>query len=290
VSSLFGWQNRGPGVPFGFAVTWTRTVKWLMGINLGVFVFQLLLGPQGTLGLWAVFGMDPRQVFAFPPRVWQLVTYMFLHAGVGHLVGNMLGLFFFAGDVERELGTRRFLSFYFACGVAGALLSSLLDFHAVLIGASAGVLGVVVAFAIFYPDAIVYLWLLLLIPVRVKYLAIGYAILTLLLAMEGGRQSGIAHWGHVGGMVYAFTYLWVLPRLGWRPQLPRWFSPWRWAGRWAERRRRARELRRGQEQSRVQEELDRILAKVHQEGLGSLSDAERRFLQKVSKRYRDSGE
>lgn len=271
-------------MPFGFAVTWTRTVKWLMGINLGVFVLQLLLGPDRTDRLWALFAMDPRAVFAFPPRLWQLVTYMFLHGGVGHLLGNMLGLFFFAGDVERELGTKRFLSFYFACGVAGALLSSLLDSHALLIGASAGVLGILVAFAIFYPDAIVYLWLLILVPVRVKYLAIGYAIVTVLLAMGGGPQGGIAHWGHVGGMVYAFTYLWILPRLGWRLHLPGWPS----LSRWAERRRAARELRRGREHARVQEELDRILAKVHQEGLGSLSDAERRFLQKVSKRYRDS--
>jgi len=284
VSSAFGSYNRGPGVPFGFAVTWTRTVKWLMGVNLGVFVLQLLLGPSGTERLWALFAMNPTEVFAFPPRLWQLVTYMFLHGGVGHLLGNMLGLFFFAGDVERELGTKRFLSFYFACGVAGALLSSVLDFHALLIGASAGVLGILVAFAIFYPDAIVYLWLLIFIPMRVKYLAIGYAIITLLLAMEGGREGGIAHWGHVGGMVYAFTYLWVLPRLGWRLRLPAWPS----LARWAERRQAAKGLRRGRERARVQEELDRILAKVHQEGLGSLTDAERQFLQKVSKRYRDS--
>jgi membrane associated rhomboid family serine protease len=270
-------------MPFGFAVTWTRTVKWLMGINLAVFVLQKLLGPDGTLRLWDVFGMNPRAVFAFPPLLWQPVTYMFLHGGVGHLVGNMLGLFFFAGDVERELGTKRFLSLYFACGVAGALLSSLLDFHAVLIGASAGVLGILVAFAIFYPGAIVYLWLLILIPVRVKYLAIGYAIVTVLLAM-GGETGGVAQWGHVGGMVYAFTYLWVLPRLGWRLPVPKWGV----VGRWVERWRAGGRLRRAREQARVQEELDRILAKVHQEGLGSLSDAERRFLQKVSKRYRDS--
>ena len=283
MSASYGQYDRGPGVPFGFAVTWTRTVKWLMGINLAVFVLQLLLGSEGTFRLWALFGMNPRAVFTFPPRVWQLVTYMFLHGGVGHLVGNMLGLFFFAGDVERELGRKRFLSFYFACGVAGALLSSVLDFGALLIGASAGVLGILVAFAIFYPDAVVYLWLLILIPMRVKYLAIGYAVMTVLLAM-GGESQGVAHWGHVGGMVYAFAYLWVLPRLGWRLPVPR----LGFIARWVEQRRAGTQLRRAREQARVQEELDRILGKVHQEGLGSLSDSERSFLQKVSKRYRDT--
>jgi hypothetical protein len=85
-------------------------------------------------------------------------------------------------------------------------------------------------------------------------------------------------------MVYAFLYLWVLPRLGWRLPVPR----LGFIARWVERRRAGAQLRRAREQARVQEELDRILGKVHQEGLGSLSDAERRFLQKVSRRYRDS--
>lgn len=284
MSPYYHYYDRGPGVPFGFHVTWTRTVKWLMGINLAVFVLMLMLGPQGRRWFVGTFAMDPRQVIAFPPRLWQLVTYMFLHAGPWHLAGNMLGLFFFAGDVERELGTKRFLRFYFACGVAGALLSCVLSFDARLIGASAGVLGVLVAFALFYPDVIVYLWMIILVPIRVKYLAIGYAVITLLSAMQNDPANRIAHWGHLGGMAYAYGYLRLWPGVGWRFAWPQRLPFSRWVERWRERER----LRRARRQAAVQEELDRILAKVHQEGLGSLTDSERRFLKKVSRRYRDT--
>ena len=272
--------GRGPGMPFGFHVTWTRTVKWLMGINVGVFVLQMLMARAAQFWLIDLLVMNPREVFAFPPHVWQLVTYMFLHGGTWHLLTNMLGLFFFGGDVERALGTKRFLRFYFGCGIAGALLSCLLSPHAVLIGASAGVLGVLIAFAIFYPDVQIYIWMLILIPIRAKYVAVGLAVLNLLSAMEPGRAN-VAYWGHLGGMGYAFVVLWLFPRMGWRVGLPRWLSLSQWWGYW----RRSQHLRQARRRSEVQEELDRILAKVHQEGLNSLTEGERRFLKSVSKRY-----
>lgn len=281
MSPYYRSYDRGPGVPFGFRVTWTRTVKWLIGVDVAVFVFMMMLGPEGRGWFVYTFAMDPRQVFAFPPRLWQLVSYMFLHAGPWHLAGNMLGLFFFAGDVERELGTGRFLRFYFASGVAGALLSSVVSPGSWLIGASAGVLGVLVAFAIFYPNVVVYLWMLILVPIRVKYLAIGYAVITVLSAMQPGR-SNIAYWGHLGGMGYAFVVLWLFPRMGWRVGSPRWLGVARWRDRW----RQTQRLRQARRQAEVQEELDRILAKVHQEGLNSLTDSERRFLKRISRRYR----
>ena len=268
----------GPGMPFGFHVTWTRTVKWLMGVSTGILVLQLLLGREGLGWLVEPLVMQPRQVFAMPPRVWQLVTYMFLHASVGHLFWNMVPLFFFAGDVERELGTRRFLWFYFACGVCGALLSCLVRPGDMLVGASAGVVGVLIAFAILYPYAVVYL---LVLPIRAKYLAIGLAIGTVLMAMESTPESHVSHWGHLGGMGYAFAVLWLFPRMGWRVRLPRWLS----LSEWLDYRRRNQHLQQARRQPEVQEELDRILAKVHQEGLNSLTDGERRFLNKVSKRY-----
>ena len=270
--------GRGPGVPFGFHVTWPRTVKWLMGISTGVLVLQLLLGREGLGWLFEPLVMNPRQVFAFPPRLWQLVTYMFLHGGVGHLFWNMVPLFFFGGDVERGLGTRRFLRFYFACGVSGALLSCLVRPGDLLVGASAGVVGVLVAFAILYPHVIVYL---IVLPIRAKYLAIGLAILTVLRAMESAPGSRVSHWGHLGGIGYAFVVLWLFPRMGWRVALPRWIS----LSQWSDYRRSSQRLRQARRQSEVQEELDRILAKVHQQGLNSLTDGERRFLKRVSKRY-----
>jgi len=274
------YYQQGPGVPLGFHVTWTRTVKWLLGINVGVFVLQMLMARAGQSWLIGLLVMNPREVFAFPPHLWQLVTYMFLHANAWHLLMNMLGLFFFAGDVERELGTRRFLRFYFACGVAGALLSCLLTPNALLIGASAGVLGVLTAFAILYPNVRVYIWMLILIPIPAKYLVIFLAALNLLSAIGPGG-SNIAYWGHVGGMGYAFVVLWLFPRMGWRVELPRWLSLSQWLDYW----RRNRRLQQARRQSEVQEELDRILAKVHQQGLNSLTDSERRFLKRVSKRY-----
>lgn len=248
-------------VSFGFG--WTTTVKALIALNVAAFIATLAaarLAPEFNVGEW--LGM-------FAPKFrngayWQPITYMFLHGGLWHLLGNMLGLYFFAGPVEAKLGRWSFLAMYFACGVAGAMLS-LIQPTVPVIGASGGVFGVLIAFAVLNPDARILL--MMVIPIRARTLAIGYALLTV-VNLLGAQADGIAHWAHLGGIAVGFAWVKAIP--GWR----------RLADFWSGKRERWEANRSEAEDA----ELDRILAKVHSEGITALTNQERDFLNLMSRR------
>jgi len=182
----------------------TRVVQILLYANIAGFFLQVMQ-PRLTWG------------FEFVPmlalyRPWTIITYMFLHGGFMHLAFNMLGLWFFGSGVETRIGSRRFLFLYFISGVTGALLSVIFARQAAIIGASAGVFGVMLAFARFWPDTTIMIWGI--IPVKARMLVI---ITTLMALWSGfGRVSdGVAHFAHLGGYVGAWLYLkWIERRLG----------------------------------------------------------------------------
>jgi membrane associated rhomboid family serine protease len=137
-----------------------------------------------------------------PVRPWSLVTYMFLHGDLWHLLFNMLGLFFFGPRLEIRLGSRRFLALYLVSGMAGALLS-LVTPHAAIIGASAAVFGVFLGYAYYWPHERVYIWGILPVPARV--LVVALTVLSLYGGITAG--GGIAHFAHLGGFLGGFVYL-----------------------------------------------------------------------------------
>lgn len=147
---------------------------------------------------------------------WQFVTYMFVHGGFTHLFFNMLGLLIFGMPVERRLGSREFLLFYLLVGA----LSGLFSFFAylftgkmvVLVGASGAIYGVLLAFAVLYPRALVFIFGI--IPVRAPFLVIGYALIEIFNQVSGSRQ-GVAHLTHLAG--FAFAYLYFRLRLRIKP-------------------------------------------------------------------------
>src|SRR5690606_22835953 len=134
-------------------------------------------------------------------RPWTIVTHMFLHGGLGHLLFNMLALYFFAPRVEALLRTRSFVTLYFASGVTGALLSMFFS-GAPILGASAAVFGVMLAFAWFWPDERIFIWGVL--PVPARGMVIGTTVLALFGGFSGSRD-GVAHFAHLGGYVGAFA-------------------------------------------------------------------------------------
>ena len=173
----------------------TPAVRLLLVATIGAYLLQM-----------AVPGLTEALVFA--PRLalqrpWTLVTYMFLHGGLGHLLFNMLALYFFAPRVEALLGTRSFVALYFASGLTGALLSMFFS-GAPILGASAAVFGVMLAFAWFWPDERIFIWGVLPVPARV--LVIGTTVLALFGGF-GGSRDGVAHFAHLGGYVGAYLYL-----------------------------------------------------------------------------------
>lgn len=128
----------------------TPWVRRFLGANLIVFFVQT------TMPAFA-------DAFVFVPRLalfrpWTIVTYMFLHAGISHILFNMVGLFFFGSRVEERLGSKRFVQLYFISGISGALLSVAFAPNAAIIGASAAVFGVMLAFAMFWPRDQILIW------------------------------------------------------------------------------------------------------------------------------------
>ena len=137
-------------------------------------------------------------------RPWTAVTYMFLHGGFGHILFNMLALFFFGPRLEGELGAKRFLWLYFVSGLSGAALSFLFSFNTPIIGASAAVYGVLIGFTWFWPRSQIFLWGIL--PVEARWLVAGMTALSIFGGFGGGGD-GVAHFAHLGGFLGGYLYL-----------------------------------------------------------------------------------
>jgi len=182
----------------------------LLLANLAGFALQWIAGDAG----WLTFALWPIQMphdaeFHFAP--WQLVTYSFLHGSVPHLLFNMLGLATFGAPLERFGGTRRMLMLYFASVITAAITQLVVPplFHAApapTIGASGGVFGLLLAYAVLFPRSRVLL-LIPPIPMPAWLFALLYTVVELYLGVTG-TQSGVAHFAHLGGMVGAAVVLW----------------------------------------------------------------------------------
>jgi len=180
-------------------------VTWLL-ILANVLVFLVELGGSDTEAdaIANAFGVTPAALIggAAPP-ILTLVTYMFIHADVGHIFGNMIFLWVFGDDVEEALGRGRFLLFYVLCGIIGgiAFVASNPSFSGPLIGASGAISGVVVAYAMWRPCAKVTV-LVSVIPLRVSaFWVVGLFALTQLWNLESAGKSDVAYWCHFGGML-----------------------------------------------------------------------------------------
>lgn len=197
------YYSNSTRVFFGGPVT--RTVKLLIIINVAVFALQMILRALGGYSLVAYFGLIPAAV-TNDLRVWQFVTYMFLHGGIFHIFFNMLTLFMFGNDLERYWGTPRFLNYYFLTGIGAGVCSWLvaMNSRSVIIGASGAIYGLLLAYGMLYPNRIVYLNFLL--PVKVKWLVLIMGVMAFLSSITGD-EPGVAHIAHLGGMLVGFLFL-----------------------------------------------------------------------------------
>lgn len=193
----------------------TTGVKWLLIINSALFVifFFSVRTPLGDV--FRLMGLVPRSVLTHL-TVWQLFTYMFVHDphGFGHILMNMLSLWMFGTPLESIWGTRRFLRFYFFCGVMAGLCVVFLNlFMGSLdtwtIGASGAIYGTLMAFGVLFPRVTTYFFGLFPIEARWMVLIIGAIVFLSSLGDEGGTVS---HFAHLGGMV--FGYVWLRMDLG----------------------------------------------------------------------------
>jgi len=182
-------------------------VKWLLIVNTIIFVLTYLcpLPMQRQIMLVLALSAEAavRNLF-----VWQLVTYMFLHGGFLHILFNMLTLWMFGMQLERDWGTRLFLKFYFYCGIAAGVCVLVVNmlfgyWGTITLGASGAIFGLLVAFGVMYPNQTVLMNFLF--PIKAKYLVMIYVGIELLVTF--GPNTGVSTIAHLGGAAFGFVYL-----------------------------------------------------------------------------------
>ncbi|QJE95426.1 rhomboid family intramembrane serine protease [Luteolibacter luteus] len=264
--------------------------KFLLIANIAIFLIDLLTRKDGR-----TFGIINQQ-FCFTiesafkeGRIWELVTFQFLHYGLLHIAFNCVALFFFGPWVERWWGTGRFIAFYLLCGVAGALFFTLLALVGILpdstdsplVGASAGIYGLMIGTAVISPNAMVSL---LIPPVTLSMRTFAWCVIGLAVAVIVGdvviggsffRNSG-GEAGHLGGAILGFILM-RFPFLLRKGSASKVIRPKEF------RRKSAPKLRPRSEVDVSSSEVDRILDKIGREGIQSLTEREREILQKASK-------
>ncbi len=266
---------------FAFGYKLTPVVKRLLIANVVAFGLTLIVGRPFTYD-W--FAFQPRAIFFRP---WGVFTYMFIHAGFMHLAMNMLALFFFGPPVEERWGSREFFKYYVICGLGGVALSYLFMPNAV-IGASAAIFGVMLAFAMIWPDAPVYVFGIF--PVKAKWLVAAFFAVTLLsIATDAG--GGLAYMAHLGGLLTGFIYLksdWLRGRpvqhLRRAVQARRMAIVPREEQESGARRAQSPHVRR--EDKSLYDAVDAVLDKISAKGMSSLTPEELKLLDEVSRRHR----
>lgn len=203
----------------------TKAVKWLVLINAAVYLLLTLLDAV-TPG----FGGVVRYVLSLIPQwvlhgaFWQLITYSFVHVSIFHILFNMLALWMFGAQLESDWGPKKFLEFFFFCVVGAALTTIAVSYTGLAgvnsatrtVGASGGVLGILMAFGLLYGNQEI---MLFPIPfsIRAKYFVAGVAFIELISAINAagpGHGQDIAYVAHLGGLLFGFLYVKFLPRRG----------------------------------------------------------------------------
>ena len=276
-------QFAGYQTPFGSVLTpW---VKRLLIANVVVFFLSWVIGSE-LVFRWFAFAPS-----AILTRPWGVLTYMFLHGDFWHLFWNMLMLFFLGPPLEKRWGSKDFLKYYLTCGLGGVALSFLFVPYWI-VGASAAIYGLMLAFAMNWPNTLIYIWGIF--PVKAKWL-VAFLFVVSVFSAFGGAEGGIAHFAHLGGIVSGFIYL----KSDWRPEqvmrgveravrvrrmaiVPREDSP----GKTAAQPEAPPNWSQGEE--KVLDQVDRILDKISAQGMSALTPEERKVLDDVSRKHRSN--
>jgi membrane associated rhomboid family serine protease len=197
-------RPRSSGVSF-YVPGFPPGVKWLIIATSALFIVRFLTVYSG---FWAEFALIPSDVVGHL-KIWQLATYLFLHGGFGHIIWNMLPLWMFGADLEQAWGTKRFLQFYFFCGVGAGVCVVIANYLAhtpdtATIGASGAIFGILLAYAMLYPNRTILFGFL--IPIQVKWFVLIIGVITLMSAV-GTSESSVSHFAHLGGLLFAYIYM-----------------------------------------------------------------------------------
>jgi rhomboid family protein len=266
------------GRNFAIGQPWTPAIKRIIIINVIVFLLQMVFSKAPWLNLAA---LQIPEVFNHL-RLWQLVTYMFLHGGFWHLAFNMFALWMFGCEVETTLGTRRFVYYYFATGIGAgicvSLVGNLAGEHSLTVGASGAIFGILMAYGILFSEKVITLLIFFILPVRMK----AKTMVLLFGAFEfvagvGNAFGQVSHLAHLSGLLIGYLFfLWQWPEL--LPQLSLFQSIKMW------------HLGKKVRKIDPEDQVDAILEKISRDGIGSISMREREILNQASKRKRNNSQ
>lgn len=298
--------------PTGFKVLPT-VVKNLLIINVLMFLATVTL-ERFNIDLTDILGLHFFKASDF--RIYQFVTYMFMHANFAHLFFNMFALWMFGNTLENVWGSQRFLLYYMVCGLGAGLCQELVQYiqyttqladYATVntggqiitmdaylnmmttVGASGAIYGLLLAFGMMFPDSRIYLYFF--IPIKAKWFVIGYAALELISGLGGG--DNVAHFAHLGGMLFGLILILYWKKHGMNGpnfDLKKW-KGWFWKYKDRKKYTRYEEVKEmprndgeyNRQRAEKERSVDAILDKVSKSGYGSLTDEEKEFLFKNSK-------
>ena len=281
-------KGRGMGAPpsggdgrvFARSPDWSVTT-WLIVINIAVYILMFLLSPY----VWDAGKLTLSQAYG-RLEVWRLITFQFLHdpSSLMHIGFNMLGLWIFGPMVEQYLGGKKYLAFYLVCGLFGGLLFIILNFigflkissHMPLVGASAGVFGVIVACAKIAPNNEIML-LFPPIPMKMRTFAYGYVAIALFSLLIGTQNAG-GEAAHVGGAIAGYFFIRKSHLLS------DFFDVFGDSRESKSKPPKKSALRNYKNTDGPHpDEIDAILDKVHKKGFASLSEKDKKKLRQASK-------
>jgi membrane associated rhomboid family serine protease len=260
------------GAGFGFGRPWTPAVRALILACGGVYLAQLLFGR--AFPIVELLALDT----ARPLEFWRWATYAFLHGGAFHLLFNALAIWMFGSEIEARLGTRRFVAFCAVTGVGAALsvilVDRLLGRASLVLGASGVVFGLLMAYGMLFAERMITLLVFFVLPVTMKarHFVVAFGVIELLFGMAGGDR--VAHFAHLGGMLFGWVFL--RAPSGSAPRVRG------GAGLLAGLRERLGTFTRARDDRR----MDALLQKVNDRGIGSLTEGEKQFLHRMSRRKR----
>ncbi len=247
-------------------------VNKIIAVNIAVHLFKSF--SSSPAAIIHLLGLSPKLVVT-QLYVWQPLTYMFLHADFWHIFFNMLMAWFLGNTLESVWGPKKFLKYYISCGLGGAVFSAIFTFSGPpVIGASAAVFGLYLAYAMLFPNNYVFIYFLF--PVKAKHLVTFLAVIQLAQGIAG--PAGIAYFAHLGGMAAGLLFfkkeikssqlwIWVRRRMsGYGRTTKRDFDP--------------------QESAKIDSILDKIAAK----GFDNLSATEKRILENYSRKQKEDSE
>jgi membrane associated rhomboid family serine protease len=260
--------NSMPRMQFRFPPL-TPVVKYLLIINVAVYLLCIIVKPLGNF-VYGWFEVDSGST-ATSLQLWRLIGYQFLHDpnSAGHIIMNMIGLYFLGPTLEKFWHSKKFLIFYLVCGIAGGLFFTLLSNLGVihkgqLIGASGAILGMLAACAILFPHFVVFI---LFFPVPIRVASVIFIFLYIANIFIGGQNAG-GDAAHLAGMAVGAGYVYFWPK--WKKKYTDAYSSDNWEKKF-------------KTYSELQKEVDRILAKVNEQGIGSLTRKEKKTLEQATK-------